>query len=79
MEKSEIILNFLSDYNKSALDSADDPDNIEIRRVLDSLGMLDFITFLEKTFSIRIEDKDVLSGNFGTINSVVKYVEGKCK
>jgi acyl carrier protein len=50
---------------------------IKLRRVLDSLDMLEFIAFLEQNFAIRIQDSDVMSRNFETIDSVTAFVELK--
>lgn len=41
---------------------------------VDSLSMLDFVTFLEKEFSIRISDDELASDEFATLAGVVATV-----
>jgi acyl carrier protein len=42
---------------------------------LDSLEMLDLITFLESSFSIKVRDRDVRPENFGSIGSLAALVK----
>lgn len=45
--------------------------------ILDSLGSMEMIEFLEKKFSIKFNDEDVVPENLGSINQVVGFVEMK--
>ncbi len=45
--------------------------------VIDSLGVLDVVGFLERTFEIKIEDEELIPDNFGTMKSMVCFVETK--
>ena len=42
---------------------------------VNSLFALEVIIFLEKTFSIRIPNKDISESNFRTIESIARVVE----
>lgn len=77
MDINKIILNYLRDINPSAIDRIENPGSISIARIVDSLGMLEFLSFIEQTFSINIDDGDVLDKNFNTIDSVVEFVKMK--
>jgi acyl carrier protein len=44
-------------------------------KILDSLGMLELISFVEETFSIEIPDEDIIPDHFGTIEKLARYVE----
>jgi len=45
--------------------------------VIDSMGILDLIGFLEKTYGINIEDDDLISENFDTLRDMSQFVERK--
>ncbi|GIX49812.1 MAG: hypothetical protein KatS3mg132_006 [Limisphaera sp.] len=45
--------------------------------VIDSLGLLRLIQFLEETYGIHVGDGDVGEENFGTLERLVSFVEGK--
>ena len=45
--------------------------------VIDSLGVLEVVTFLEREFSISISDEELLPENFGTIQSLSRFVQQK--
>jgi acyl carrier protein len=44
-------------------------------KILDSLGMLELISFVEETFSIEVPDEDIIPDHFGTIEKLARYVE----
>lgn len=43
--------------------------------ILDSLGILQIVAFIEKTFSIRIPDEDVVFDNFQSVNAMAAYLQ----
>jgi acyl carrier protein len=45
--------------------------------IVDSLGMLDLVSFLEKSFSIQIADEELTPENFATIASLTDFVKRK--
>lgn len=45
--------------------------------IIDSLGVLDVVQFLEEAFSIKIDDEDLTPENFGTLQAMVSFVEQK--
>ena len=49
--------------------------------ILDSLGILDVVSFLESEFSIMVSDDDLLPENFQTLSTLSAFVmkkNGKC-
>lgn len=54
----------------------EDDDLIE-QRIIDSLGILKLITFLESNYSIKINDEEILPENFHSLNSLTQFVEQK--
>jgi acyl carrier protein len=45
--------------------------------IIDSLGVLDVVTFLEHTFAIKISDDELLPDNFASVRSMADFVETK--
>ena len=45
--------------------------------VVDSIGLLMLVSFLEDRFGIRLADEDLIPEHFGTIGSIVRLVEMK--
>lgn len=44
-------------------------------RIVDSLGLLDIITFLENKFEIIVNEEDILLEKFSSISSISDYVK----
>lgn len=42
--------------------------------IIDSMGVLDLVMFLEGTFEITVSDDAMLGDNFETIRSITNYV-----
>ena len=47
------------------------------RGILDSLGILDLVAFIEETFSIKVSDEDLVPENFQTIDQIAAFVRSK--
>ncbi len=45
--------------------------------ILDSIGVLSLVTWLEKEFEIFIEDHEVIPENIDGIGALVRFVEAK--
>jgi acyl carrier protein len=45
--------------------------------IVDSLGMLDVVAFLEQTFLVTVSDDELTPDNFGSIASLTAFVEKK--
>ena len=45
--------------------------------VLDSLMIVELVSFLETRFRIQVSDDDLLPENFKTVNEIVAFVERK--
>jgi acyl carrier protein len=46
-------------------------------RVIDSMGLLRLVAWLEEQFAIRIEDIEVVPANFGTIDGIAAMIADK--
>jgi acyl carrier protein len=45
--------------------------------VVDSTGVMEIVGFLEQTFSIRVEDEDLVPENLDSIDNITRYLERK--
>jgi acyl carrier protein len=45
--------------------------------ILDSFGLADLVAFLEKTYGVKVPDKDLALANFESIEKIAGYVEAK--
>lgn len=43
--------------------------------IVDSLGILDLVSFLQQEFSVTIEDDDLVPENFRSIESMAQFVQ----
>lgn len=69
-----IVTEIAADLGKKSL--SPDEDLLE-QRVIDSLGILKLVSFLEKSHGIQIMDGEIVPENFQSLNSIVRFVEEK--
>src|SRR5438132_2972299 len=74
----EQIRQFVGEYGtvKGITDIADD-DSLLKRNVFDSLGTFRLIAFVEEAFPLTVDDSDIASENFETINLIETFVMRK--
>lgn len=54
-----------------------DEDSLLSKGVIDSMGVIEVITFLQDEFGIAIEDDEVTEQNLGSIGAITRYVVAK--
>jgi acyl carrier protein len=54
-----------------------DSDYLLESGMLDSQGMLEVVTFIEKEFAIGVDDEDLVSENFHSIDRIVAFIRNK--
>ncbi len=54
-------------------------ENLFDSGILDSAGLISFITYLEKSFGLAIPDEDLLPENFFSVESMTRYIIGKMR
>lgn len=52
-------------------------DSLMETGTIDSTGILELVLFLEETFSITVEDEDLVPDNLDSINKIAAFVERK--
>lgn len=45
--------------------------------VIDSMGVLELLEFLQDEFGIEIEDSEITERNLGSLRAIARYVTGK--
>ena len=45
--------------------------------IIDSTGVLELVTFLEETFSIQVDDEELIPENLDSIDNVSSFLERK--
>ena len=45
--------------------------------LIDSLGILEVVTFVENEFSVVVTDEELLPENFGSVESLASFVQAK--
>ena len=72
------IENRLIDYFKEMVDTMVDSDtHLLEEHVIDSMGVLELVTFLEATYNVEYMDDDLTVDNFRTIGSISELILGK--
>jgi acyl carrier protein len=54
-----------------------DSDGLLESGVLDSLGILDLVAFIEQEFSIGVSDDELVPENFQSVDHIAAFVENK--
>jgi acyl carrier protein len=68
----------LIDYFKEKTDTVVDSDTLLLEeKVIDSMGVIELVAFLEATYGIQLVDDDLTVENFTTIDSISKLILSK--
>ncbi len=76
MHETEKIREFIIQELMHGDDGAgvEDDESLLERGILDSLGLLNLLAFLEQEYQVVIEDQDIVPENFETINAIAALV-----
>ncbi len=66
-----IVDNFL--YMRPGFEFSDD-DFLMGKGIIDSLGVMELIGFIEESFDVSIADEDVTEENLGSVNAIARYI-----
>tara|TARA_B100000315_G_C14456645_1_gene531729 strand:+ start:527 stop:781 length:255 start_codon:yes stop_codon:yes gene_type:complete len=69
------IVAYLRNINPVLLEEVEEIGSLKITEIIDSLGILEFIVFLEESFSIDIQDANITSENFNSIDSLTTFIQ----
>lgn len=72
------IENRLIDYFKEKVDTVVDSDTLLLdEKVIDSMGVIELVAFLEETYKVEFMDDDLTVDNFKTIGSISNLLVSK--
>ena len=78
MSVVESVRRFLADDLGIANTDEIDPDTPLVRRgVIDSIELMQVVAFLEKTYDIRVDETEVVPGNFRSLAAMSVLVDRK--
>ena len=75
--KNDIERFILDELLSGSRDSLDPDEPLTNSGIIDSLGTLRLITFLEERFQLEIGDGDVGDEHFGSLNKLTAFVDRK--
>ena len=79
MKLKEEIKNYIIEASLEDAKKIKDDTLIFDTGLLDSMGLLFLIEFLNENYQVEVEDEELNPENFESINSIVDFVEGKLK
>lgn len=75
-EIREAVTEFIrSHFARARTDAFTPQANLLEEGIVDSMGLLDIIGFLEHAFAIRVREDDLVTENFGSVNALIGFVE----
>lgn len=76
---NDILLTYIKEdlLNNEIEEDFDDNEDLLGSGILDSLGMVQLIAFVENKFDIKVGPEDMVIENFMTVNHIVTYINGK--
>lgn len=66
-----VMQNFL--YMRPAFELADD-DRLLDRRILDSMAVMELVTYLREEFGVSVPEADIREANLGSLRAIAGYV-----
>ena len=52
-------------------------ESLLARGIIDSMGFIQLVQFIEKEFNIKVKDEEMIPENFETINSIEHFIKDK--
>ena len=64
----------ISHFHLSRIHDLGDEDSLLDAQLIDSLGILELVHYLEETFGIEVTDDDLSPENFDSIDALARFV-----
>jgi acyl carrier protein len=55
----------------------DDDDSFLQEGIIDSVGVLELVLFVEETFGVTVNDQEITPDNFDSVNKLAGYIRSK--
>jgi acyl carrier protein len=70
----------MTEFSTGSRTDAIGPDeNLLTQGIIDSMGILKLVAYIESTFGIKISNDDILPENFQSLNCLKEFIEKKAK
>lgn len=69
-----LLTELVMDTNKTSLEPDEDLLN---QGIIDSMGILQLVAFIEEKFGVSVADEDIVPENFRSLNCLVEFVGKK--
>ena len=73
----KIIAYIKEEVSIEPLEEIDEHEDLLGTGIVDSLGMMRLVVFLEKEFQVKIAPEDMTVENFNTVHNISKYLSKK--
>lgn len=78
MEISKILSDYIAnEFLEDKLEKVSYDDDILSTGIVDSMGMIRFISFIEKEFNIQVSSEDMTFDNFMNIEKITNFIKKK--
>ena len=71
------LLEFIVDNYMVDLEEIPHDESLIDEGIIDSFGLVEIATFLEKSFQIKVAEEDMVRENFGSVNKLIAFAERK--
>ncbi len=55
----------------------EDNDSFLQEGIVDSVGVLELVLFVEETFGVNVDDQEITPDNFDSVNKLARYIRSK--
>jgi acyl carrier protein len=63
-------------FSENGFPYADDASFLE-ERIVDSMGVMELVAFVEEKFGVKVDDLDVTPENFDSVSRLASYIHSK--
>ena len=75
MDTQKILKDYISHELLNGRQTVDADDDLLGEGLIDSLGAMQFVAFIEDTFELKVPLEDITIQNFRTIESIDRYLQ----
>lgn len=77
MNKEQMLLDYIKqDLLKGRVSNLSADDDLLDSGILNSLGILQLVSFIEERMDMEVPDEDVVYENFNSVSALVAYLDG---
>jgi len=58
-------------------DELNDNDSFFDSGIIDSIGVLELVAFIEKKFNVKIDDEELIPDNLDSVNRILNFIKDK--